>query len=79
MRREPNRVRELHDTALDDLLEAAGDTARLSTDDGAGGWAWLYEVVAFDHVKAFGTPGGTDTKEETSPVDFVLETAGTWV
>jgi len=59
-------------------LEASGDTAKLSTDDGAGAWEWLYEVIAFDHVKAFGTAGGTNTVDRTPPLDFSLYLEGEW-
>jgi hypothetical protein len=66
----------LHDSPGDDLLEAGGNTARLllfTNDD------LVREVADFDVVRAVAEAGGVDSKQVNGPLDYVLETEGTWI
>ena len=69
----------IYDTDDDDLLEVFGDTARLSTSDGVGGWDLLCEAIAFEQVRAYGTSGGENTKQETALLEFLLQMEGDWL
>ena len=61
----------LHDTALTDHAIAEGNSAALYLND--NGLDLLYEVVAFDWVKLYGTDGGDqNTIEKEDPLDFDL-------
>ena len=66
----------LWDTGVDDLLQATGDQVKLSRN--AGDLDLLYEVMAFEFVKARSINGGNDTTADdgTVTVDLVLE--GEW-
>ena len=54
-------VAKLHDTALDDLFVAAPGEATLSKKLPDGSLDLLYQVMAFERVKAYGLEGGNDT------------------
>ena len=61
----------LHDTVLGDHVEAKGNSTALYVNDGE--LDLLYEVVAFDWVKLYGTDNGSqDTIEKEDPLDFSL-------
>jgi hypothetical protein len=68
-------IAKLFDTTGDDLFEAAGDVARLSNND--AGLDLLYEVIAFERVRATRTTG-VDVAAVTAPTTFVLELVGGW-
>ncbi len=53
-------VARIYDTSGDDLLEVAGDTARLYTGTQLD---LLYEAIGFDRVKAYSSAGGADTTD----------------
>ena len=68
----------LHDTALDDHVNATGNSASLyknSTD-----LDLLYEVVAFEWVKLYATSNGShDTLKKVEPLDFdLIYSEGAW-
>lgn len=66
----------LYDSPGDDLLEARGQAARLllfSNND------LVREVVDFDLVRAVATAGGVDARQVNGPLDYALETEGTWI
>ncbi len=61
----------LHDTALDDRVDASSNTASLHKNDGE--LDLLYEVVAFEWVKLYATSNGSqDTLKKVDPLDFDL-------
>jgi cysteine-rich secretory family protein len=61
----------LHDTALNDHVDASGNTASFYKTDGE--LEMLYEVVGFEWVKLYSTPGsGQDTVQKGEPLDFDL-------
>ena len=61
----------LHDTAVSDHACAAGNSATLSTNDGE--LDLLYEIVAFDWVRLYGSNNGSqDTVEKEDSLDFDL-------
>ena len=66
----------LWDTPADDLVEASGDGVRLSTMRGE--LEMLYEVLAFELVKARGFGGGNNTSNVVEPVAVDLDLEGTW-
>jgi hypothetical protein len=67
----------LHDTVRDDLLLATGDWVRLSTQKDEVDM--LYQAIAFEWVKAYGTEGH-DIVEKVAVADWLqLELAGPWV
>ena len=57
----------------DDLLEAADDWARISSQ----ALDFLYEVSGFDHVTAIAGNDG-NTSDVTDPLAFTLEMDGPW-
>ncbi len=61
-------IGKMHDTAGDDHLTGTGDNAQMYIND-AGTLDLLYEVVAFDTVKAYWSTG-TNTKDIVEPTDF---------
>jgi len=63
----------LHDSALDDLLEADHDFARLA------GYYFANEARQFDEVTAISTSGGHDTKDIEETIEFLLTPEGPWV
>ena len=65
----------LYDSALDDLLEAGEGWARLSSNNDP--LDFLYEVVAFETVRACSSTGH-DVKQVAPEVDF-LDLAGPWL
>ncbi len=65
----------LRDSALVDLLEADANWVRLSN----GELDFLYQVTAFEHVRArAATPGDTKSFPDASVLDVVLELEGPW-
>jgi len=61
----------LHDTALSDHVDAAGNSASLYKN--ASKLDLLYEVVAFEWVKLYATSNGSqDTLKKVDPLDFDL-------
>jgi len=57
------------------VSDATGDLVTPNT--------YYYKVYGFDsslndHVNAYGTSGGTNTKRVITPLDYVLATYGTW-
>ncbi len=61
----------LHDSALSDRADAAGNTASLSRNDPE--LDLLYEVVAFEWVRLYATDNDRhDTLKKTDPLDFDL-------
>ena len=61
----------LHDTVLNDHAVVSGNTASLYTNDPE--LDLLYEVVAFEWVKLYGTDDGSrDTLEKNEPLDFLF-------
>ncbi|KKK80691.1 hypothetical protein LCGC14_2820970 [marine sediment metagenome] len=70
-----NDVAELHDSALNDLLDAQGDVARLTNEDLG---AIFQQATKFDTVTAFGTTG-TNRRDVRLPLSFVLQFNGTWI
>jgi pre-peptidase len=65
----------LHDTIGDDLFEASGNVASLSTMKAQ--MELLYEAIGFEFVKAYSSEG-TDRAKETAPIDFNLAYEGDW-
>ena len=61
-------VGKMHDTVGDNHLTGTGDNAQMYIND-AGTLDLLYEVIAFDYVKAYWSTG-TDTKDIVPPTDF---------
>lgn len=61
-------IGKLHDTLGDDLLTGTGNTAIMSIDNG-GSLDLLYEIIAFETVKAYWTTG-TNTNNFTLPIDY---------
>ena len=59
----------LHDTALNDHAQASSNSARVYTNSGE--LDLLYEVVAFEWVKLYGSEG-EDTVEKEEPLDLDL-------
>lgn len=63
----------LHDTVLDDHVDAAGNSAQLFRNDAEKNL--LYEAIAFEWVRIHGTPNGgqitnRNTLTKTDPLDF---------
>jgi hypothetical protein len=63
----------LHDTVLDDHVDAAGNSAQLFRNDAEKNL--LYEAIAFEWVRIYGTPNGgqitnRNTLTKTDPLDF---------
>ena len=65
----------IHDTTSDDLFEAEGNSASLSS--ARTELELLYDAVAFEFVKAYGTEG-TDRAEAADQLDFELYYDGDW-
>ncbi len=63
----------LDDSALDDLLVAAGDQVSLSNTDSLS-----TTLAAFASVQATSSHGGNDTADVSS-IDFTLEQVGDWI
>jgi len=61
-------IGKMHDTLGDDLLTGTGNRASMSIDNG-GSLDLLYEVIAFETVKAYWTTG-TNTNNITPPIDY---------
>ena len=70
-----NDIAKLFDTPGNDYFEATGGVARLSTN--AAGLELLYEVIAFERVRATRTTG-IDVADVTVPTLFDLELVGGW-
>lgn len=66
----------LWDTVHDDLLNADSQGAAMSRD--IGQLDLLYEVLAFDMVKANGFGGGTNRREISDPLGWELVFDGDW-
>lgn len=61
-------IGKMHDTAGDNHLTGTGDNAQMYINS-AGSLDLLYEVIAFENVKAYWSTG-TDTKDIVPPTDF---------
>ena len=70
-----NDKAKLHDTLRDDLVEAAGNSARLSS--ASSELKLLYEAIAFEFVKVYHTEG-TDRANVADQLDFELYYDGDW-
>lgn len=71
----------LHDSVLDDYLEASGNSASLSRDSGS--LDLLYEAIGFEWVKVYGTEDtdeitNRNTSNVAEPLDFILMWYGQW-
>ncbi len=69
-----NDTADLYDTPGDEYLEAVGDRVSIWTNPAA--WELLYEVTAFEHIRAYQSDG--DDTSDVDPAVTFLELMGDW-